>query len=685
LNNTQNKEKYKSFLHEEKCLKYLQKKGIKDLYIPQKQALNLLLNDKSVVLNIPTATGKTLVANLYCFKILEKNKKIIYLAPLKSISRDKYSELTECYSGLNKKIGLFTSSGTSSESPEDYDIIIGTYEKLNSILSPSLLSKTSFVIIDEIHNIADPERGLSLDILIAKIKTSPNNIQLLSLSGTIGNPKLMSTWLDSNLVKSDWRPVEVKNKIIQKIGANDANKWIKKYCSSHEGNLVFVNTRKSTESLALSLVPKLKDKKISVQKKLKHCMKNGLAFHHAGILPSDQEKIEQYFLDKTIHTIVCTTTLAAGVNLPCHSVIIRDISRSSLTNGSWNNSEILPILEIKQMIGRAGRPGLSENKCYSYIIAKGIWGKGDIENHITIPIEDEYSQLKDDNLGETILKLFPTGYLEEDHINQLIGNMFPSSLNSLETDLKIKIQKNLKYLVTSKHLQKKGIKYTLTNKGRLVVNYFLSLSTVEFFSFLRDFITLNIAEPFPSEGFLTLVSFCKEIIKRPIGKIDPTLNPAEFISTFSSFYNIDSESQKIILRKIKDCNVSPGVILNQMAIIRDWINLEPIESIRKKWNQMYDADLYRIISSYEWILYSFLQIISEKEEKNNIKILIKRIKYGIPTSHIDLCSIPNVGRIRASILYNAGIRTSIDFKNSSPDKIQKILGVEKTYFKTPNP
>jgi len=190
------------------------KKGIKELRPAQEKAIKAgVLEGKNILVCTPTASGKTLIAEITGGKnIIEGKGKIIYIVPLVALANEKYKEFKRKYSKLFK-IALSVGEFDSSDSYLiDYDFIICTAEKLDSLIrhhAPWLKYVTT-VIIDEIHLLNDVSRGPTLEILITVMKQILEKVQIIGLSATIGNPLELATWLDAELIQDDWRPVPLK-------------------------------------------------------------------------------------------------------------------------------------------------------------------------------------------------------------------------------------------------------------------------------------------------------------------------------------------------------------------------------------------------------------------------------------------------------------------------------------------
>lgn len=197
-------------------LTLLQKQTITHLRPSQKKSLDAgLLKENNLLVCTPTASGKTLIAEIAMIHTHHtQNKKSVYIVPLKALASEKFHSFKEKYPEL--KIAL--SIGDMDEVDaylHNYDIIITTSEKLDSLIRHHTpwIHEIGCVVVDEIHLINDPGRGPTLEILITILR-SLINAQFICLSATIGNPKELAGWLDANYVEDNWRPVELKEGIV---------------------------------------------------------------------------------------------------------------------------------------------------------------------------------------------------------------------------------------------------------------------------------------------------------------------------------------------------------------------------------------------------------------------------------------------------------------------------------------
>ena len=195
----------------------LEGEGINELRPCQIKAIDRgVLDNKSLLVCTPTASGKTLVAEFAGMQsILNKIGKAIYIVPLKALANEKYKEFKRKYGHLCKITISIGDLDKAEPYLQDYDLIITTSEKLDSLLrhhSP-WIKDVNTIIVDEIHLLNDVTRGPTLEIIITMLKRLLKNIQIIGLSATIGNPRELAEWLEAELILDSWRPVELKHGI----------------------------------------------------------------------------------------------------------------------------------------------------------------------------------------------------------------------------------------------------------------------------------------------------------------------------------------------------------------------------------------------------------------------------------------------------------------------------------------
>lgn len=185
--------------------------GIKEFRPGQGKAIKAgLLKGKNLLICTPTASGKTLISELaFVTNIMNRKGKGIYIVPLKALATDKFRDFKEKYE-KHFKIALSIGDLDSSDPYlKDYDLIITTSEKLDSLIrhSAEWLKDVKTVVVDEVHLLNDHSRGPTLEILLTMLIKMLKEVQIIALSATIGNPQELADWLDAKLIADTWRPV----------------------------------------------------------------------------------------------------------------------------------------------------------------------------------------------------------------------------------------------------------------------------------------------------------------------------------------------------------------------------------------------------------------------------------------------------------------------------------------------
>jgi helicase len=197
----------------EKLSTALSEAGITELRPAQSKSIEAgLLDGKSILVCTPTASGKTLIAELAAISSILNNKgKAVYIVPLKALATEKFNDFKKRYGSFVKIALSIGDFDTSDPYLSDYDLILLSNEKLDSLIRHHApwIKDISTVIIDEIHTMNDPSRGPTLEILITLLRKMLPEVQILGLSATIGNPEELASWLNAELVLDNWRPVKL--------------------------------------------------------------------------------------------------------------------------------------------------------------------------------------------------------------------------------------------------------------------------------------------------------------------------------------------------------------------------------------------------------------------------------------------------------------------------------------------
>lgn len=377
----------------------------------QKEACEHITHGKSVVVCAPTGAGKTVIAEHAIHKALENGHRVFYTTPLKALSNQKYGDFSFKY-GINN-VGLLTGDTSINR---DAQIVVMTTEVFRNMLYGTNfgsvtenMKNVKYVILDEVHYMNDEQRGTVWE---ESIIYCPTNIQIVALSATVANAAQLTDWINTvhsktELVNTDFRPVPLRfyyfdssqpNAVLPLLTpSGQLNSKIRpeKRQFHHRGKLpqrsvvkdvvrvlhekdmlpaiYFTFSRKKCDEQmekcnSLVLVTPKEQKRIKeivdeylaeniylYNNKHTEYILNGVASHHAGLLPGWKVLVEKLFQEGLIKVVFATETLAAGINMPARSTVISSISKRTDTG-----HRTLTPSEFLQMSGRAGRRGMDE-------------------------------------------------------------------------------------------------------------------------------------------------------------------------------------------------------------------------------------------------------------------------------------------------------------------------------------
>lgn len=686
--------------------------GIKDLFPPQASAVDAgMLDGKNLLMAVPTAAGKTLVAELCMLKsILSNDGRALYIAPLKALASEKFNDFKKKYAALGIDVGLAIGDIDSpSKYLNKYKILVATAEKVDSLLRSKakwLIDTLSVVVLDEIHFINDGSRGPTMEILTARIRQLNPKIQILGLSATVRNARDVADWLGAKLVESKWRPIPLKegvyyNQRIQfdsggtrMIVEEDPDDLGKLSLDTLRGGgqvLIFVNSRRSAQAVSTQLAktisktlkPEEREHLLTVAKKIigspsdatKICRKlaevvtHGIAFHHAGLKPHQRELVEENFKNNFIKVIGCTPTLAAGVNLPARRAIIRDVKRFE----SGIGQAYIPTSEYKQCAGRAGRPQYDDHG-EAVLIAKSLSETQTLfEKYIQAPPEPVISKLDSPSaLRIHILSSIAGGYVHD--VNSMFEFIKHTFLyhQGQSTDVMELITGIFEFLQKEGFVEKSGFRFFPTTFGSLTSRLYIDPATS---MTIRDgFSKINENKPLPSIGLIHLMTCTSDSPVLNVGKTDLT-DVEQFANHFKDDWIVTPDNFDMF-----NDFYTYLATLKTTWMISQWMEEEKEELICDQFN-IGPGDIYRHVESIEWILYAaglIAELLRKKSLTFHIEKLRNRLRYGVKDELLELIQLKGVGRVRARSLYAKGIHNLSKLKALSKDELAHIPTIGKS-------
>jgi superfamily II DNA/RNA helicase len=342
--------------------------------VQEEALLAWFTSEQGVLVCTPTGTGKTLIAEAAIYEALHTGQRVYYTTPLIALTDQKFQELQDLaarWGFLRTEIGLVT--GNRRINPQARVLVVVAEILLNRLLHPEFeLGDVFAVVMDEFHNFNDPERGIVWEFTLGLL---PASTRLLLLSATVGNAVEFVQWLSGRqsrrleLVRGDQRKVPLA---FQWVGDALLTECLEQMATGADATrrtpaLVFCFNRDECWNVA----EQIKGKKLLAEgqqarlakelekydwsegagPKLKQVLIRGVGVHHAGVLPKYRRIVEDLFQRKLLSVVVCTETLAAGVNLPARSVVL-----PCLLKGPPDKQRLVDPSSAHQMFGRAGRP-----------------------------------------------------------------------------------------------------------------------------------------------------------------------------------------------------------------------------------------------------------------------------------------------------------------------------------------
>ncbi|MHA2068333.1 MAG: DEAD/DEAH box helicase, partial [Candidatus Thorarchaeota archaeon] len=672
-----------------KVIKLLQDNGISTLFPPQTSAFDTgVLDGNNLVLAVPTSAGKTLVAEICMLKtILDGRGKALYLVPLRSLAREKYSEFKK-YESLGittaMSIGDYDSPGTRLK---EADIVVLTTERTDSLVRhrTQWLEEVGIIVVDEVHLVNDSKRGPTLEMVIAKMMQSLPDVQIVALSATISNSDRIAEWLNAELVTSTWRPVPLRegvyfdNKIsfvldgklkpIPRRRPEIIGDLVCDILDEKGQALVFVSSRRSTaavaKKIASSVRPYLNENaqeqltkaatKLSKRpsapeatKTLARVIASGVAFHHAGLDNSERTLVEDFFKNDLLKVVIATPTLAAGVNLPARRVVIRDYRRFEQGRGSYT----IPVLEYKQMAGRAGRPKY-DSYGEAILIAKSEEERDSLtDEYVLAEPERITSKLASPSaLRSHLLASIATDMTRNrEEVDSLInGTFFSCQFDPLE--IQHHISSALIFLEDGRLIDtKESDSYSATPLGKRASRLYIEPYTA---ILLRD--TLAAAKEITTIGLLHLICHTPDQQITYLNRTD-----------FEEYdYFVEEHKKDFLIEPPIDDIEDYGRYLAEVKtarLLEEWISESSEREITESFN-VGMGDVHRYVQTAVWLVYSASEIAKIVDATHHIPSfynLRSRLKYGVQRELLDLVSLRGIGRIRGRMLYANGLKNQSD-------------------------
>ena len=690
-------------------IELLAKEGLDELYPPQQHAIEAgVLDGKNLVLASPTASGKTLVAELCILQhVLEQRGKAIYLAPLRALASEKFKEFQR-YSVIKKPNGDHVKAGISTGDYDSsdpwlgrYDIILCTNEKADSLLRHKApwMSELTLVVADEVHLLTEQERGPTLEVVLTRLTEINPNIQVLALSATVRNAEEVGAWLKAASVTTEWRPVPLREGIYHDnqvqfrdgasreilSGTKTPSLDIALDVLSTGGQaLIFTETRRSAVEMGRKASVAVKSRlskpeeralntiaerilstgeKTRLSEALAMQVASGAGFHHAGLVGIHRGIVEDAFRDGRIKVLAATPTLAAGVNLPARAVVISSYERYEAGYGRYPIS----VLEYKQFCGRAGRPKYDKFGEALLIARNPDEAEWLMENYVLAQPEKLWSKLAAERvLRPHVLSTIAAGYA---HSEEGLYNFFAKTFYAHQYGprlIKGKIGDILRFLFKEEMVLIEGKELSASRFGKRVSELYIDpMSAV----ILRDGL-YNRAKKMTDLSILHLISKTPDLAPRPRprgGEVDKLSLLAEQRSDEFT-YSIPTQFED---------PVAYEEFLGELKasqVLLDWIDERTEDQILET-RRVEPGDLLRLVQGSEWLILATQELgrlFGHKDLLAPLEMLKVRLAKGVRPELVKLTTLEGVGRVRARMLFDTGLKSIEDIKERSLEQLMSI-------------
>jgi helicase len=637
-------------------------KGMDSLWPVQQEALQrgLLDSNKNFVIIAPTASGKTLVAELVIFQILKNGGRIVYLVPTKALVNDKVRGL----SYLSTKYKIVGTDANVSEWRKA-NIVITTFELFYrvALILKQYVENFDLAIVDEFHILYDRLRGFNLEKVLIILKKY--KVRTICLSATFEDRDEVKDWLEAELVEipERLRAVPLKQAVLDAIKIT-RTKQIHAICDFilKKGlfpYIIFCSTKELTRSRALELAKgvskTIRDKKelqedfrktlnrqnlTGLEEDLIECISKGVAFHHSDLDSRLRSYIEELFLNGEVNYLFATTGLAYGINYPAKTVLLWDLS---LYNPKTRSSEAIPVYLYLQMVGRAGRPQFGEEG-YSYIVIKDAEEQKRVSRYFEGKLERAISHISEDEyFRKAILECIFSGCNRDDEILEFFENSFynyqsQKGVQKLASfDLLGIMREHVKYLMDNRFVNYTGVSgFILTDLGKITLNFLFSTFA-----------------PYELVPFMELDKYLSKEGK-VVGNFDLIYQLSVLFEGARLTKLPREKSQEVIdhfeKKGITDLSHSE---YSAYAVYYGWMENKDLNEIEEKF-KVYASRLPDVANE----LYLLLQVYEKLAKRRNFeippefKILKDRIRYGVREDELPFVKLKGFGREIVRSLYD---------------------------------
>jgi replicative superfamily II helicase len=627
----------------------------------QSRIMEIYDKDCSAVIAAQTSAGKTVCAEMFmAHEVRKRGGKAMYLAPLRALAKEKIDDWTADTHhfhdlGLSICTGDYRLTPARKKELEDSRIILMTSEMLNTrcrnIKSESndWLKDVGTLVIDESHLLTVPGRGDHLEVGLMKFSEISKNCRLVLLSATMPNVNQIADWVsyeltgrETYLLQSEYRPCP--------LGIHWDTYWNQGYYEEQEGEKV---------QAALEIVDKNPDDRHLIfthTKKTGELMKKQLIiagyeceFHNADLEKEKRQDLEKRFRTGKLQIVIATSTLAWGLNLPARRVIILGLHRGMQVVDTW---------DIWQMAGRAGRPGYDPRGDVYILCPESSMMEHQLRLKQPQPIE---SRLLDNvgghykTLAFHLVSEIHHGYVKT---KEDVHNWYRKSLAHFQTkDLHDNIiDATVDLLVKCGAIKEENGIYKVTKVGTISSMFYYSPFDIA--DLKRNF----------GAVFGKNMESNDHLVSMALGNVDSirmgivSKSDREEMGTYAGKIRMmfkDSDAE------IKETAIKGGFIYHTLM---NGLNPGAMAGVVR--NSQFDFP--RLAT----VLAALDSMACKWGKSDFIDTLKMRVAYGAKAEYVDLCRLPDIGKVRAERLYVSGIKSVKDVAAAGKDRLSKLLGLK---------
>lgn len=693
-----------------------------------------VLSGRSLLVVAPTSSGKTMIGELAAIQAVISGKKAAFLLPYRALVNEKFEEFSQRYAMAGLRIVRCSGDSTDGIAPAlagRYDLGFFTYETfLNLALgSPRLLSQLGLVVLDEGQFITDPHRGMTVELifsLLLRVRQRGIDPQLVILSAVIGNLNSFDRWLDMPLLVSRERPVPLIEGVLDRRGTFqyvDVDGTTKtetllpahsivqrrdkpssqdvivplaqKLVARGEKILIFRNMRGPAQGCAKYLAKELGLKPATAvldalpthdltgaSQNLRECLAGGTAFHNTNLLRAEREAVEREFRNPagSIHALVATTTLAAGINTPASTVVLAE------NEFVGEDGRQFSVAEYKNMAGRAGRLGFNEIG-RAIILADTPMERAQLFQKYVMGVPEDVKssfQLRDLSTW-TIRLLSQVRGVRAEEIPGLLVNTFggysasranPQWIAIIEREVTTFVSR----LLQAELAEREGDLIHLTLLGRACgassLSFESSLRLVELMG------KLNTAQTLPIH-VLAMVQVLDEMdsVYTPIMK----RGQSEGVRASDVAQRYGHQMTQTLQRYCRDQFEFWGRC-KRAAILHDWIEGIPVDILEQRYSTTLFGgvigygNIIGIADATRFHLRSAHQILStllpdQAEFLTGLDEILQRLEFGLPSTALSLAKLSvRLTRGQCLALLAAGVSNSAEINALSEEHLNGCVG-----------